>query len=28
LFNGSIISDSLEVLSGFFGINRIRHLGF
>jgi hypothetical protein len=28
LFNGSIISDSLEVLSDVFEINRIRHLGF
>ena len=28
LFNGSIISDSLGVLSGVFGINGVRHLGF
>jgi len=28
LFNGSIIYDSLEVLSGVFGINRVRRLGF
>jgi len=28
LFNSSIISNSPEVLSGVFGINGIRHLGF
>jgi hypothetical protein len=28
LFDGSIISDSLEVLSGVFGINGVRCLGF
>jgi hypothetical protein len=28
LFNGSIITDSLEVISGVFGINGVRDLGF
>jgi hypothetical protein len=28
LFNGSIISRLLEVISGVFGINGVRHSGF
>jgi hypothetical protein len=28
LFNGSIISNSLEVPSGVFGMNGVRHSGF